>query len=79
MPLCLEVCAAFHSSLVRLLIYAGVTGAAAGTLTFMVGGSQADYDAAIPVLSNMGKDIRHCGDVGAGQVQKPEQPKLYHP
>jgi 3-hydroxyisobutyrate dehydrogenase len=35
----------------------GVGGAEAGTLTFMVGGSAADYDAARPLLVSMGKNI----------------------
>ena len=48
----------------------GVEGAAKGTLTFMVGGSQAAFDAALPVLEAMGKKIVHAGDAGAGQVAK---------
>lgn len=43
-------------------------GAEAGTLTFMVGGSQDRFDAAQPFLKAMGKNIVHCGDVGTGQV-----------
>lgn len=49
----------------------GVTGAAAGTLTFMIGGSQAGVDAATPLLDIMGANLKHCGDVGAGQVNSP--------
>lgn len=48
----------------------GTGGAAAGTLTFMVGASAADFDRARPVLAAMGKNIVHCGDVGNGQVAK---------
>ncbi len=48
----------------------GTGGAAAGTLTFMVGGSAAQYEAVKPVLSGMGKNIVHCGDTGTGQVAK---------
>jgi 3-hydroxyisobutyrate dehydrogenase len=48
----------------------GVAGAAAGTLTFIVGGSQENFDAASPVLHNMGKNVFHAGDVGAGQIAK---------
>jgi 3-hydroxyisobutyrate dehydrogenase len=48
----------------------GTGGAAAGTLTFMVGGSAAQYEAVKPVLSAMGKNIVHCGDTGTGQVAK---------
>lgn len=48
----------------------GVAGAAAGTLTFIVGGAKADFDMASPILQNMGKNVFHAGDVGAGQVAK---------
>lgn len=48
----------------------GTGGAAAGTLTFMIGGEQRDYDAALPVLQAMGKNIVHCGPAGNGQVAK---------
>ncbi|MES2868658.1 MAG: 3-hydroxyisobutyrate dehydrogenase [Pseudomonadota bacterium] len=48
----------------------GTGGAAAGTLTFMVGGSITDFDRARPVLEAMGKNIVHCGDTGNGQVAK---------
>ena len=48
----------------------GVGGAEAGTLTFMVGGETADYEAAKPILQCMGKNIVHCGGPGNGQVAK---------
>ena len=48
----------------------GVGGAQAGTLSFMVGGSSAHFEKAKPVLDNMGKNIFHAGDHGAGQVAK---------
>ncbi|WP_193073752.1 3-hydroxyisobutyrate dehydrogenase [Pseudomonas sp. FME51] len=48
----------------------GTGGAAAGTLTFMVGGEQTDFDAALPVLQAMGKNIVYCGPSGNGQVAK---------
>jgi 3-hydroxyisobutyrate dehydrogenase len=48
----------------------GTGGAAAGTLTFMVGGSAADFEQAHPVLATMGKNIVHCGAAGNGQVAK---------
>ncbi|GIZ13755.1 3-hydroxyisobutyrate dehydrogenase [Pseudomonas sp. NCCP-436] len=48
----------------------GTGGAAAGTLTFMVGGAQADFERALPVLQAMGKNIVHCGDAGTGQAAK---------
>ncbi len=48
----------------------GVAAAAAGTLTFMVGGEDAAFESARPVLENMGKTIVHAGGAGAGQAAK---------
>ncbi|MHB8822019.1 MAG: 3-hydroxyisobutyrate dehydrogenase [Pseudomonadaceae bacterium] len=48
----------------------GTGGAAAGTLTFMVGGSVSVFDQALPILSAMGKNVVHCGSAGNGQVAK---------
>lgn len=48
----------------------GVGGAAAGTLTFMVGGEAKGFATAKPVLEAMGSKIVHCGGVGAGQTAK---------
>ncbi|MEO1721785.1 MAG: 3-hydroxyisobutyrate dehydrogenase [Pseudomonadota bacterium] len=48
----------------------GVGGAEAGTLTFMVGGSDAAFAAARPALEAMGKNIFHAGDAGAGAAAK---------
>ncbi|SDN25326.1 3-hydroxyisobutyrate dehydrogenase [Vreelandella arcis] len=48
----------------------GVGGAQAGTLTFIVGGSDAQFEQAKPVLDAMGKNIFHAGDHGAGQIAK---------
>lgn len=48
----------------------GAAGAAAGTLTIMAGGAQADVDAVWPLFEAMGKTIRHLGGVGAGDAVK---------
>jgi len=48
----------------------GTGGATAGTLTFMAGGSDADFQRAQPILAAMGKNIVHCGGSGNGQVAK---------
>lgn len=48
----------------------GTAGAAAGTLTFIVGGDGDALERARPVLVNMGKNIFHVGGSGAGQVAK---------
>lgn len=39
----------------------GVMGAQNATLTFMVGGEQAEFDRVKPLLEHMGKNIVHCG------------------
>jgi L-serine 3-dehydrogenase (NAD+) len=48
----------------------GTAGAAAGTLTFMVGGNAATLEQARPILAAMGSTILHAGSDGAGQVAK---------
>ncbi|TKC92670.1 3-hydroxyisobutyrate dehydrogenase [Trinickia terrae] len=48
----------------------GTGGAAAGTLTFMVGANAGVYEQVKPMLAAMGKNIVHCGDTGMGQVAK---------
>ena len=48
----------------------GVSGAEAGTLTVMVGGDEATFTRARPVLSAFGKRIEHLGQVGAGHAMK---------
>lgn len=48
----------------------GVGGATAGTLTFMVGGSDAAFAKARPILEKMGKNIVHTGAPGSGQAAK---------
>lgn len=48
----------------------GIVGAAAGTLTFMVGGAESDVREAEPVLLHMGAKVFHCGQSGAGQIAK---------
>ena len=48
----------------------GTAGAAAGTLTFMVGGSKRAFDKASPILDVMGGKLVHCGEGGAGQSAK---------
>ena len=48
----------------------GVEGAEAATLTFMVGGEDADVRRARPILEAMGGSIVHVGPAGAGQAAK---------
>src|SRR5262249_54678765 len=46
----------------------GVGGAQGATLTFMVGGSDAAFARARPILERMGKTIVHAGGSGNGQA-----------
>ncbi|XP_047346423.1 3-hydroxyisobutyrate dehydrogenase, mitochondrial [Vespa velutina] len=48
----------------------GTNAARDGTLTFMVGGSNANFEAAKSILEIMGSRIVHCGDIGMGQAAK---------
>lgn len=48
----------------------GVAGAAAGTLTIMVGGDPAAFAACETILQVIGKKIYHVGAVGAGDALK---------
>lgn len=48
----------------------GIGGAAAGTLTFMVGGEEEVFGRGLSVLEHMGRRIVHCGPAGSGQAAK---------
>ncbi|AJA10755.1 3-hydroxyisobutyrate dehydrogenase [Sphingopyxis fribergensis] len=48
----------------------GIAAANAGTLTFMVGGTDEGFARAEPILGLMGKAVIHAGDAGAGQAAK---------
>lgn len=65
-----EAAAACGLAMIDAPVSGGTAGAAAGTLTFIVGGSAEALERAHPVLSAMGKNIFHMGDAGAGQVAK---------
>ncbi|WP_269499398.1 3-hydroxyisobutyrate dehydrogenase [Castellaniella sp. S9] len=68
-----KVAAAAAAAGIRMLdapVSGGTGGAAAGTLTFIVGGAAADLEAARPYLQAMGRNIFHAGEPGAGQVAK---------
>ncbi len=48
----------------------GIGGAAGGTLTFMVGGTEAAVATVRPLFDIMGSKAVHCGEAGAGQAAK---------
>lgn len=61
--------AAGHRSL-DAPVSGGVVGAENATLAFMVGGTDADFEAARPLLEAMGRRVVHCGGAGLGQAAK---------
>jgi len=52
------------------IVRSGVTGAKAGTLSFLVGGPLATFDSVSPLLGLMGQRIIYCGPSGAGLAAK---------
>jgi 2-hydroxy-3-oxopropionate reductase len=48
----------------------GPPGAEAGTLSIMAGGTQEVFDACLPLLLTMGRNVVRVGGLGAGQVAK---------
>ena len=48
----------------------GIAAANGGTLTFMVGGSDAAFARSKPILAQMGKAVIHAGAAGSGQAAK---------
>lgn len=65
-----EQAASLGFEMVDAPVSGGVAAASGGTLTFMVGGSQAGFARAETVLQAMGKTIVHAGGAGNGQVAK---------
>lgn len=60
----------YHLRFLDAPVSGGDIGAQKGTLTIMVGGSEADFQEIQPYLAAMGKNIYHCGPVGSGQAVK---------
>lgn len=48
----------------------GIAAAAGGSLTFMVGGTDEEFERARPFLEPMAKAVIHAGQLGAGQAAK---------
>jgi 3-hydroxyisobutyrate dehydrogenase len=65
-----ERLAAAGHGLLDAPVSGGPSGAAEGTLTMMVGGSEADYALAWPVLEAMSARAPHVGPSGAGNIVK---------
>jgi 3-hydroxyisobutyrate dehydrogenase len=65
-----EAAAANGFAMLDAPVSGGTAGAAAATLTFMIGGEADAVDRARPLLEAMGKNLFHAGGAGAGQVAK---------
>jgi 3-hydroxyisobutyrate dehydrogenase len=65
-----EAASARGLAMIDAPVSGGTAGAAAATLTFIVGGEAAALERARAVLGAMGKNIFHMGAAGAGQVAK---------
>ncbi|MCJ2011426.1 NAD(P)-dependent oxidoreductase [Methylobacterium sp. J-076] len=65
-----ERLAAAGHALLDAPVSGGPSGAAEGTLTMMIGGAEADYALAKPVLEAMSARAPHVGPSGAGNIVK---------
>jgi 3-hydroxyisobutyrate dehydrogenase len=65
-----EAATAAGMTMVDAPVSGGVAGAAAATLTFMVGGTPEAFASARPLLEAMGKAVIHAGGSGNGQAAK---------
>jgi 2-hydroxy-3-oxopropionate reductase len=58
------------ASILDAPVSGGDVGAIDGTLSIMVGGSEEDFERALPLFEVMGQTVTHVGPVGTGQVVK---------
>jgi 3-hydroxyisobutyrate dehydrogenase len=65
-----EEAAAAGYTMVDAPVSGGIAAADAGTLTFMVGGSEDGFGKAQAILDKMGKAVIHAGGAGSGQAAK---------
>ena len=65
-----EAAAAAGYEMVDAPVSGGIAAANAGTLTFMVGGTDNAFARSQPILAKMGKAVIHAGVLGAGQAAK---------
>jgi 3-hydroxyisobutyrate dehydrogenase len=66
----IEKAAAAGYAMVDAPVSGGIAAADAGTLTFMVGGSEEAFARAGGILETMGKAVIHAGGPGSGQAAK---------
>ena len=67
---CADSCNAVGIAHLDAPVSGGIAAAAAGTLTFMIGGDEDIVQAVHPLFDIMGAKIVHCGASGAGQAAK---------
>ena len=68
-----QICAKLAEKDIHLIdagVSGGIPGAEAGTLGIMTGGEEACYEACLPVLQAIGKNIYYMGQSGAGHMTK---------
>lgn len=65
-----EALAKHGAHMVDAPVSGGDKGAIAATLSIMAGGSEEDFQRALPLFQALGKTIVHVGDLGAGQIVK---------
>lgn len=65
-----KMAAAENISMIDAPVSGGVAAAQAAGLTFMVGGTEKDFQRAKPILECMGKAVIHAGSIGNGQAAK---------
>ena len=65
-----EVAKAKGVTFIDTPVTGAVPAARAGALTFLVGGTEQEYELVKPILLAMGKNVVHCGPIGAGQAAK---------
>ena len=58
------------ASMLDAPVSGGDVGAIDGTLSIMVGGSEEDFERALPLFEVMGGTVTHVGPIGTGQVVK---------
>jgi 3-hydroxyisobutyrate dehydrogenase-like beta-hydroxyacid dehydrogenase len=63
-------CAALGLHFVDAPVTGGDVGARNATLTIMCGGDKGGFEQALPLLTCIGKNIRHMGASGSGQTMK---------
>jgi len=65
-----EIAAAASIGFLDAPVSGGIAGAAAGSLTTMIGGNEATLDSIKPLIQPMFHTFIHCGEGGAGQAAK---------